>query len=80
MAKFIRKHLNPFGTYYAAYKVGTDENGNAKIVKEIKIEGREVFSTDDKKVIEFLRKDEAVVEIDKETVIEPQNDEAGKEK
>lgn len=73
MAKFIRKHLNPFGVHYAVLKVGTDENGNAKITKEIRIEGREVFSTDDKKVIEYLRNDEAVVEVEKDTTVEPEN-------
>ena len=75
MANFIRKHVNPFGTYYAVLKVGTDENGNPKITKEIKIEGREVFSTDDKKIIEFLRSDEAIIEVDKATMIESEPDE-----
>ena len=66
MAKFIRKHLNPFGVHHAVIKTGTDENGNAKIIKEIIIEGREVYSTDDKKEIDYLRADEAVVEVEKE--------------
>lgn len=64
MAKFIRKHLNPFGVHHAVLKTSTDENGNAKIAKEIIIKGREVYSTDDKKEIDYLRADEAVVEID----------------
>ena len=74
MANFIRKHVNPFGTYYAAYKTGEDENGNPKIIREIKIEGRDIFATDDKKVIEFLRNDPEIVEIDRDTVIEPQGE------
>ena len=50
MANFIRKHVNPFGTYYAAYKTGEDENGNPTIIQEIKIEGRNIFATDDRTV------------------------------
>lgn len=70
MANFMRRHVNPSGTYFCAYKVEDDENGVAKITKEIKIEGREIFSTDDKKMIEFLRNDPEIVEVDKKTMIE----------
>lgn len=66
----MRRHVNPSGTYFCAYKVEDDENGVAKITKEIKIEGREIFSTDDKKMIEFLRNDPEIVEVDKKTMIE----------
>lgn len=74
MANFIRRHVNPFGTHYAIFKTGVDENGNAKIVREIKIEGRDIFSTDDKKIIEFLRNDPEVVEVDRDTMIEPEGE------
>ncbi len=71
MANFVRKHVNPYGIYHAAYKTGVDENGNPKIIREIRIEGREIFATDDKKIIEFLRNDPEIVEIDRDTMIEP---------
>ena len=65
MAKFVRKHPDASGTYIAAYR----EKANGGI-EEIKIEGRTVFETDDKKMIEFLRADEAIVEVHGKTKIE----------
>jgi hypothetical protein len=72
MANFIRKNTDPAGTYHLAYKVGPDENGVPKIVEAIRIEGKTIFSTDDKKLIEILRNDPEIIEINKKTQIEAQ--------
>ena len=65
MAKFVRKHPDPTGSYRAAYKEGKKEDGTPTVAKTILIEGRTVYSTDDKKEIEFLRSDPEVVEVEK---------------
>lgn len=64
MAKFVRKHPG-FGVYQAVLRERADGT-----LEHLKIEGREVFETDDKKTIEFLRNDPEVVEFKGETVIE----------
>ena len=65
MANFIRKNPDSSGVYYGAFR--SNEDGT---LDEIKIEGRSIYSTDDKKRIEFLRKDQEIVEVDKGTQIE----------
>ena len=70
MANFIRKNIDPAGIYHLAFKVGTDDMGQPKITQEIKIEGRTVYSTDDKKLIDILRNDPEIIEVDKKTQIE----------
>lgn len=69
MATFVRKHPG-HGTYQAAYKENSDGS-----IEHIKIEGRDYYETDNKKIIEFLREDPEVEEVDKSTLIEPLNDE-----
>lgn len=53
----------------------TDEAGEPKIGREIVIEGREVFETDDKRLIEVMRKDEEIEEVRENTTIEPKEKE-----
>lgn len=74
MANFIRKHIDPAGTYRLAFQVGSNEMGQPEIKKEIVIQGREIFSTDNKKLIEVLRKDPEIEEFEGETTIEPKGD------
>ena len=69
MAKFMRKNPDPTGKYYLAYKVRDDEFGNPK-VEEISIEGRNILDTDEKKLIEILKTDPEIVEVNKKTQIE----------
>lgn len=64
MARFVRKHPGT-GVYQAAYREKADGT-----IDHIKIENREIFETDDKKTIEFLRNDPEVVELTGETTIE----------
>lgn len=71
MANFARKNLDPTGTYHRVLKMGTDDMGQPKIEEQLTISGREIFSTDKKSLIEKLRADEEIIEIDKETTIEP---------
>lgn len=59
MARFVRKHPDASGTYLADFR------GDL-----LKIEGRSVYETDDKKTIEFLRADPEVVEVNNKTQIE----------
>lgn len=70
MANFIRKNNNPAGRYHASYKIGMNEVGQTVETETIDIEGREIYSTDDKKKIDFLRNDPEIIEIDKKTKIE----------
>lgn len=65
MARFQRKHEDIAGTHVIA--LGENENGT---VKELRLEGRQVFETDSKREIELLRADPMVVELDKKTKIE----------
>jgi len=69
MAQFIRKNPDTAGRYHLAYKQEIDENGKPKISKEIVIEGRMVFDTDDKELIEILRNDPEIEEFDKKARI-----------
>ncbi len=64
MARFVRKHPGA-GVYQAAFRERPDGS-----LDHIKIENRDVFETDDKKTIEFLRNDPEVVEFTGETTIE----------
>lgn len=73
MARFMRKNVDPAGKYVLAYKVREDEHGTPKI-EEVVIEGRTIYDTDDKKLIEIFRNDPEIVEINKKTQIEA-NDE-----
>jgi hypothetical protein len=75
MAKFVRKNIDPNGTYHLAYKVGTNELGQSEIKKEVVIIGREILDTDDKKLIELLKTDPEIVEFDPTTTIEPNGEE-----
>ncbi|MDX9856103.1 MAG: hypothetical protein RBS86_04810 [Candidatus Moranbacteria bacterium] len=71
MAKFIRKNNDPSGVYHLAYKTGINaDTGQPEIREEIKIEGRQIFNTDDKKLIEILKNDPEILEFDKNTKIE----------
>jgi hypothetical protein len=75
MAKFQRRNPDPSGKYHLVYKMTTDEAGEPKIGREIVIEGREVFETDDKRLIEVMRKDEEIEEVRENTTIEPKEKE-----
>lgn len=71
MAKFIRKNVDPAGRYNLAYKTGRNpDTGMPEIKETIVIEGRDVFETDDKKLIEILKKDPEIIEFTKNTRIE----------
>lgn len=71
MAKFIRKNIDPAGVYNLAYKTGINKDtGQPEITETIKIEGRTVYETDDKKLIEILRNDPEIIEFNKKTQIE----------
>jgi hypothetical protein len=74
MATFIRRHPGP-GIYQAAFKEKADGT-----LEHITLENRDFFETDDKKMIEFLRNDPEIEEVDKKTLIESQNDETGEGK
>lgn len=65
MAQFQRVHPDAGGVYKAALREKADGS-----LDELKIEGREIFETDDKFVIAFLRKDPEIVEVRREAVIE----------
>lgn len=69
MAGFIRKNIDPFGKYHLAYKMETDEHGKEKIEKQITIEGRTILETTDKDLIEILRNDPEILEVDKKAQI-----------
>lgn len=69
MARFQRKHEDTAGVHVLA--LGEHENGT---VKEIRIEGRQIFETDSKREIELLRADPMVVELDKKTKIETEGE------
>lgn len=75
MAKFVRKNLDPTGSYTLAYKRGTDEFGQPKITETVRIAGRDVFETDDKKLIEILKNDPEIIEFNKKTQIEANEEE-----
>lgn len=71
MAKFQRRNPDPSGKYHLVFKMTTDEAGEPKIGEEIIIEGREVYETDNKRLIEIFRKDEEIEEVKEGTTIEP---------
>ena len=64
MPQFVRKNPDPNGRYHLAYKEELNENGIPRISKEIVIEGRMVFETKDDELIEILRNDPEIQEID----------------
>lgn len=70
MARFMRKHPDAAGVAY----VVTKENSDGSL-ETIKVEGRDIYETDSKRIIEQLKHDEAFVEVNGETVIEPTPDE-----
>jgi hypothetical protein len=71
MAKFIRKNVDPAGQYTLAYKTGINpDTGMPEIKETITIAGRDVFETDDKRLIEILKNDPEIVEFNKNTKIE----------
>jgi hypothetical protein len=70
MAKFVRKHPDASGTYQACFR---EKNG---VPEHISIVGRQVYETDDKKEIEFLRIDPEVIEVSGKTRIENVGDSA----
>jgi len=69
MAKFIRKNIDAQGVYRLAVREYQGEDGVMK-VEELKIEGRNIFETDDKRIIEMLKKDPEIEEVNKKTQIE----------
>ena len=69
MPQFMRKNPDPSGNYHLAYKEELDENGVPKISQEVKIEGRMIFDTNDKELIEILRNDPEISEVDKKARI-----------
>jgi len=75
MANFIRKNNHPNGRYEAAFKSGVNDAGTPIVEETIRIEGREVYSTDDKKKIDFVRNDPEIMEISKKTQIETNEEE-----
>lgn len=76
MAKFIRKNLDPQGKYHLAFKVGRNaDTGQPEIAESIVIEGRAVYETDDKKLIEVLKNDPEIVEFNGKTKIEVNEEE-----
>lgn len=70
MARFMRKHPDTAGVAY----VVTKENSDGSL-ETVKVEGRDIYETDSKRVIELLKQDENFVEVNGETVIEPKNGE-----
>ena len=62
----MRKNADTGGIYQIALKEGKDSNGQPTVKEKIKIEGRSIFETKEKKTIEILRKDEELVELEKE--------------
>jgi len=75
MAKFIRKNIDPNGTYNLAYKTGINpDTGLPEITQSVVIEGRSIYSTDDKKLIDILRKDPEILEVNKNATIESNED------
>ncbi len=67
----MRKNIDPFGIYNLAYKTGINaDTGIPEIRETITIEGRTIFDTDDKKLIEIFRNDPEIVEVNKNTQIE----------
>ena len=76
MAKFIRKNLDPNGRYNLAYKTGINpDTGMPEIKETIVIEGRDVFETDDKRLIEILKNDPEILEFNNKTKIEIRGEE-----
>jgi hypothetical protein len=76
MAKFIRKNLDTAGIYHLAYKTGRNaDTGQPEIAETIKIEGRSVYETDDKKLIEILKNDPEILEYNQKTKIEVNDEE-----
>lgn len=65
----MRKNIDPFGKYHLAYKEVIDEKGAPKIEKQITIEGRTIFETKDTELIEILRNDPEIMEVDKKAQI-----------
>lgn len=66
MARFMRRHEDAAGSHI----VVTGENADGTL-KDIRLEGRQIYETDSKRDIEILRADPEVVELDKKTTIEP---------
>ena len=63
MAHFQRKNEDIAGSHTIAMKNG-----------DIKLEGRKIYSTDDKSEINILRNDEMVEEVDPKAMIEPKEE------
>ena len=60
----MRKNADTGGMYQIALKEGKDSNGQATVKEKIKIEGRSIFETKDKKTIEILKNDKELIELD----------------
>lgn len=69
MARFQRKHPDASGVYRACLREKADGT-----LEELKITGREIFETDAKATIEFLRNDPEIIEVNKKTQIESEEE------
>ena len=65
MAKFMRKNPDASGMYRACIREKNDGT-----LEHLEISGRTIYSTDDKKEIEFLSKDPEIIEVNGKTKIE----------
>ena len=74
MARFMRKNEDTGGIYQRIIKEGRDEHGAPTVADKIKITGRGIYETKDKKLIKDLREDPELVEIEKGDEEEPKEE------
>lgn len=71
--KFMRKNPDASGVHTIC--LGERETEGRPVLEKIKIQGRDIYDTDNKKEIELLKNDPEVVEVNNKTKIEVNSEE-----